>query len=54
MMWSEYRYIESCRRETELQDLDAVGDANVRARYEQRYGYGSAVRRAPIILSIAA
>ncbi|WP_395645544.1 UrcA family protein [Terricaulis sp.] len=42
MMWSEYRYVESCRRETELQDLDAVGDANVRARYEQRYGYGSA------------
>lgn len=42
MMWSEYRYIESCRRETELQDLDAVGDSNVRARYQQRFGYGSA------------
>ena len=42
MMWSEYRYIATCRRETELQDLDAVGDPNVRTRYQQRYGYGSA------------
>lgn len=42
MMWSEYRYVETCRRETELQDLDAVGDASVRARYQQRFGYGSA------------
>ena len=42
MMWSEYRYINTCRRETELSLLGSVNDANVRARYEQRFGYGSA------------
>lgn len=42
MMWSEYRYIETCRRETELSMLGSINDPNVRSRYEQRFGYGSA------------
>jgi UrcA family protein len=42
MMWSEYRYVENCRRETELSEIEAINNSYVRSRYEQRFGRGSA------------